>query len=279
MFTLPKVSARLKLKLTALEGSRVRRVSAARFGSCRAEDYGEHHLAVLTNLGDVQVVSLPLLKPQVRYSCIRREDVSGIASCVFTKYGQGVQGAGPAGPLPPGQVWGSHCVTGAAGKDSLGYFSQSQAPYAENCRRLWSLVTPKVGIRGGLCRANSGCPHLPAFSTPTPGFYLISPSEFERFSLSTKWLVEPRCLVDSAESKNRSHPHNGSGPEKSLGRARWVEGQMAFAPAAPRPTFPGVPALGLLRVPFPRNSASHPTHPFPARVGSLVPLILTVFSP
>lgn len=91
MFTLPKVSAKLKLKLTALEGSRVRRVSVAHFSSCRAEDYGEHHLAVLTNLGDIQVVSLPLLKPQVRYSCIRREDVSGIASCVFTKHGQGVQ--------------------------------------------------------------------------------------------------------------------------------------------------------------------------------------------
>ena len=89
VFTLPKVSAKLKLKLTALEGSRVRRVSMAHFGSCRTEDYGEHHLAVLTNLGDIQVVSLPLLKPQVRYSCIRREDVSGIASCVFTKHGQG----------------------------------------------------------------------------------------------------------------------------------------------------------------------------------------------
>ncbi|XP_059005759.1 LLGL scribble cell polarity complex component 2 isoform X3 [Mustela lutreola] len=140
VFTLPKVSAKLKLKLTALEGSRVRRVSVAHFGSCRAEDYGEHHLAVLTNLGDVQVVSLPLLKPQVRYSCIRREDVSGIASCVFTKYGQ--------------------------------------------------------------------------------GFYLISPSEFERFSLSTKWLVEPRCLVDSAETKSHSRPRNGSGPEKALDRTR-----------------------------------------------------------
>lgn len=140
VFTLPKVSAKLKLKLTALEGSRVRRVSVAHFGSCRAEDYGEHHLAVLTNLGDIQVVSLPLLKPQVRYSCIRREDVSGIASCVFTKHGQ--------------------------------------------------------------------------------GFYLISPSEFERFSLSTKWLVEPRCLVDSAETKHHDRPRNGSGPEKALGRAR-----------------------------------------------------------
>ncbi|XP_053517192.1 LLGL scribble cell polarity complex component 2 isoform X3 [Artibeus jamaicensis] len=139
VFTLPKVSAKLKLKLTALEGSRVRRVSVAHFGSCRAEDYGEHHLAVLTNLGDIQVVSLPLLKPQVRYSCIRREDVSGIASCVFTKHGQ--------------------------------------------------------------------------------GFYLISPSEFERFSLSTKWLVEPRCLVDSTETKNHNRPRNGSGPEKAWGRA------------------------------------------------------------
>lgn len=107
VFTLPKVSAKLKLKLTALEGSRVRRVSVAHFSSCRAEDYGEHHLAVLTNLGDVQVVSLPLLKPQVRYSCIRREDVSGIASCVFTKYGQGGHGAGAAGPLRVGPLWGS----------------------------------------------------------------------------------------------------------------------------------------------------------------------------
>uniref|UniRef100_A0A8D2IP41 LLGL scribble cell polarity complex component 2 n=1 Tax=Urocitellus parryii TaxID=9999 RepID=A0A8D2IP41_UROPR len=142
VFTLPKVSAKLKLKLTALEGSRVRRVGVAHFSSCRAEDYGEHHLAVLTNLGDIQVVSLPLLKPQVRYSCIRREDVSGIASCVFTKYGQ--------------------------------------------------------------------------------GFYLISPSEFERFSLSTKWLVEPRCLVESSRTKHHSRPSNGNGPgpDKSLGQTR-----------------------------------------------------------
>ncbi|XP_055448175.1 LLGL scribble cell polarity complex component 2 isoform X5 [Psammomys obesus] len=142
VFTLPKVSAKLKLKLTALEGSRVRRVGVAHFGSCRAEDYGEHHLAVLTNLGDIQVVSMPLLKPQVRYSCIRREDVSGIASCVFTKYGQ--------------------------------------------------------------------------------GFYLISPSEFERFSLSTKWLVEPRCLVDSTKTKNYNRPSNGNGtgPKRTSGQVR-----------------------------------------------------------
>uniref|UniRef100_A0AAQ4NZH6 LLGL scribble cell polarity complex component 2 n=1 Tax=Gasterosteus aculeatus aculeatus TaxID=481459 RepID=A0AAQ4NZH6_GASAC len=117
VFGLPKVSAKTKLKLTAMDGSRVRRVGVAWFGSSRSEDYGESGLVVLTNQGDVHVVSLPTVKMQVHYPCVRREDVSGIASCVFTKHGQ--------------------------------------------------------------------------------GFYLISPSEFERFSLSARCLVEPRCLVEA----------------------------------------------------------------------------------
>uniref|UniRef100_A0A673Z0X1 LLGL scribble cell polarity complex component 2 n=1 Tax=Salmo trutta TaxID=8032 RepID=A0A673Z0X1_SALTR len=116
VFTLPKVSAKMKLKLTAIDGSRVRRVGVAWFGSSRSEDYGESGLTVLTNQGDLHVVSLPGVKLQVQYPCIRREDVSGIASCVFTKHGQ--------------------------------------------------------------------------------GFYLISPSEFERFSLSARCVVEPRSLVE-----------------------------------------------------------------------------------
>lgn len=89
VFTLPKVSSKLKLKLTALEGCRVRKVTVANFGSCKTDDYSENDLAVLTNLGDIQIISLPFLKLQIRYPCIRKEDVSGIASCVFTKYGQG----------------------------------------------------------------------------------------------------------------------------------------------------------------------------------------------
>lgn len=124
------MSAKLKLKLTALEGSRIRRISVAHFGSCRAEDYGEHHLAVLTNLGDIQVVSLPLLKPQVRYSCIRREDVSGIASCVFTKYGQGTHGQVHLGPLQAAQGGGCPCISRAAGKGSQGRCGQGQAGLA-----------------------------------------------------------------------------------------------------------------------------------------------------
>uniref|UniRef100_A0A4W6EL22 LLGL scribble cell polarity complex component 2 n=1 Tax=Lates calcarifer TaxID=8187 RepID=A0A4W6EL22_LATCA len=135
VFTLPKVSAKMKLKLTAVDGSRVRRVGVAWFGSNRSEDYGESGLMVLTNQGDVHVVSLPTVKMQVQYPCIRREDVSGIASCVFTKHGQ--------------------------------------------------------------------------------GFYLISPSEFERFSLSTRHLVEPRCLVEvpphsGTSTQNRRPPDGAS---------------------------------------------------------------------
>lgn len=89
VFTLPKVSAKMKLKLTALDGSRVRRAGVAWFGSSRSEDYCESGLVVLTNQGDLHIVSLPNVKMQVQYPCIRREDVSGIASCVFTKHGQG----------------------------------------------------------------------------------------------------------------------------------------------------------------------------------------------
>ncbi|KAA8584876.1 hypothetical protein FQN60_003570, partial [Etheostoma spectabile] len=115
VFSLPKVSAKTKFKLTAHEGCRVRKVALVVFNSTVQEDYSEHTLVCLTNLGDMHLFNIPGLRPQVRYDCIRKEDISGIASCVFTKNGQ--------------------------------------------------------------------------------GFYLISPSEYERFSLSAKVLTEPLCSV------------------------------------------------------------------------------------
>ncbi|XP_015281120.1 PREDICTED: lethal(2) giant larvae protein homolog 2 isoform X1 [Gekko japonicus] len=144
IFTLPKVSSKLKLKLTALEGCRVRKVTVANFASNKNE-YSENDLAILTNLGDIHIISLPSLKIQVRYHCIRKEDVSGIASCVFTRYGQ--------------------------------------------------------------------------------GFYLISPSEFERFSLSTKWLVEPRCLVEAPENTGNNYVHSASGMEKASKKSNEESGR------------------------------------------------------
>uniref|UniRef100_A0A3Q3B2E7 LLGL scribble cell polarity complex component 1 n=1 Tax=Kryptolebias marmoratus TaxID=37003 RepID=A0A3Q3B2E7_KRYMA len=115
VFSLPKVSAKTKFKLTAHEGCRVRKVALVLFSSAAQEDYNEHTLVCLTNLGDMHLFNIPALRPQVRYDCIRKEDISGIASCVFSKNGQ--------------------------------------------------------------------------------GFYLISPSEYERFSLSAKVLTEPLCSV------------------------------------------------------------------------------------
>lgn len=98
VFTLPKVSAKTKFKLTAHEGCRVRKVALATFASVACEDYAETCLACLTNLGDVHVFSVPGLRPQVHYSCIRKEDISGIASCVFTRHGQGETGQRPRRP-------------------------------------------------------------------------------------------------------------------------------------------------------------------------------------
>ncbi|XP_039632171.1 lethal(2) giant larvae protein homolog 1 [Polypterus senegalus] len=121
VFMLPKVSAKTKFKLTAHEGCRVRKVALVNFVSASAEEYTENCLVCLTNLGDIHIFTIPGLRPQVRYDCIRKEDISGIASCVFTKAGQ--------------------------------------------------------------------------------GFYLISPSEFERFSLSARFITEPVCAVET----DRSH--------------------------------------------------------------------------
>uniref|UniRef100_A0A667Z7G8 LLGL scribble cell polarity complex component 1 n=1 Tax=Myripristis murdjan TaxID=586833 RepID=A0A667Z7G8_9TELE len=134
VFSLPKVSAKTKFKLTAHEGCRVRKVAMVVFSSTAQEDYSEHTLVCLTNLGDMHLFSIPGLRPQVRYDCIRKEDISGIASCVFTKNGQG---------------------------------EEKKSHEGQNTARDCSKV----------------------------GFYLISPSEYERFSLSAKVLTEPLCSI------------------------------------------------------------------------------------
>lgn len=37
----------------------------------------------------MMIINAHSVRLQVRYDCIRKEDISGIASCVFTKNGQG----------------------------------------------------------------------------------------------------------------------------------------------------------------------------------------------
>lgn len=76
VFSLPKVSAKTKFKLTAHEGCRVRKVALVLFNSTAQEDYNEHTLVCLTNLGDMHLFNIPGLRPQVGFGGI-------VCMCVF----------------------------------------------------------------------------------------------------------------------------------------------------------------------------------------------------
>ncbi|MGH0142527.1 UNVERIFIED_CONTAM: hypothetical protein FKN15_055416 [Acipenser sinensis] len=193
MFTLPKVSAKMKLKLTAMEGSRVRKVSVVSFNS-KMEDYSENGLAVLTNQGDLHVISLPSIKIQVCYSCIRKEDVSGIASCVFTKYGQGFYLISPS---------------------EFERFTLS-ARWLVEPRCL--VEAPPAATRQTLSRAAPD--RATVKSRYQLRFYLISPSEFERFTLSARWLVEPRCLVEAPPAATRQTLSRAA-PDRATVKSRY----------------------------------------------------------
>ncbi|XP_066592314.1 lethal(2) giant larvae protein homolog 1 isoform X2 [Prorops nasuta] len=90
IFSLPSLKPYCKYKLTAHEGSRVRKTGFAKF-SCHVELSGNHEetcLLCLTNLGDVLVLSIPELRRQLNAAAIKREDINGISSLTFTKAGE-----------------------------------------------------------------------------------------------------------------------------------------------------------------------------------------------
>uniref|UniRef100_S4RD29 LLGL scribble cell polarity complex component 1 n=1 Tax=Petromyzon marinus TaxID=7757 RepID=S4RD29_PETMA len=90
VFSLPKVTAKTKFKLTAHEGARVRKVALCDAAGQRDEWHGRSLLLCLTNLGDVHTVSVPGLRPLSRHACVRKEDISAVSSCLFTATAQGV---------------------------------------------------------------------------------------------------------------------------------------------------------------------------------------------
>lgn len=138
VFTLPSLKPFGKLKLTAHEGARLRKAGVARFQSRSDPGRTEYCLAVLSNLGEVALHSLPDLRRQMIEGCLRREDINGICSLVFTKDGE--------------------------------------------------------------------------------GFYLSSPCEFERFSLSAKRLVGPHCQVDLPEGARPQEPKGSSAKEEATAK-------------------------------------------------------------
>ena len=89
VFTLPQLKAKWKYKVTALDGSRIRKVSFINFRSKSDENYNEFDIACLTNLGDLSVYSVASLRQQLVASALKREDITGISSFIFTRHGQG----------------------------------------------------------------------------------------------------------------------------------------------------------------------------------------------
>lgn len=89
IFTLPHLKAKWKYKITALNGSRIRKVAFVNFRSRSDENYSEYDIACLNNQGELSVYSVSTLRQQLEASCLRREDINGISSFTFTKNGQG----------------------------------------------------------------------------------------------------------------------------------------------------------------------------------------------
>ncbi|XP_047351124.1 lethal(2) giant larvae protein homolog 1 isoform X5 [Vespa velutina] len=90
IFNLPSLKPNCKYKLTAHEGSRVRKTGFAKF-TCPIDSTGVHVetcLLCLTNLGDCLILSIPELRRQLNAAAIKREDINGISSLTFTKSGE-----------------------------------------------------------------------------------------------------------------------------------------------------------------------------------------------
>ena len=117
------------MKLTAVDGSRIRKISIVEFKSKSDHSYFEHCICCLTNQvgrnmhgpcvcwhlrqigsqlslthpyssifilgirflcvqGDLCVFSIPQLRRQILAGCLKREDILGISSTIFTRNGQ-----------------------------------------------------------------------------------------------------------------------------------------------------------------------------------------------
>jgi len=89
MFLLPTLKPCGKYKLTAHEGARIRKVGFTSFISKADSGYSENCLTCLTNQGDLAIHSLPEIRRHViQPQCMKKEDVIGISTFVFTPQGE-----------------------------------------------------------------------------------------------------------------------------------------------------------------------------------------------
>merc|ERR1711963_206936 len=89
MFYLPTLKPAGKFKVTANEGARIRKVGFTTFFSKSDPGYSENCLTCLTNQGDLLIHSLPeLRRQQLQEQCMKKEDMIGISTFVFTPKGE-----------------------------------------------------------------------------------------------------------------------------------------------------------------------------------------------
>lgn len=96
VFTLPQLKPFCKFKLTAHEGSRARKLDLAEFVSTADSSYSEFCLSLATNQGDFSLFSLPDCRRQLYAAHIKKEDISGINSVVFTRHGEALYLVSPS---------------------------------------------------------------------------------------------------------------------------------------------------------------------------------------
>ncbi|GLG99587.1 Uncharacterized protein GBIM_06018 [Gryllus bimaculatus] len=166
IFTLPSLKPFCKFKLTAHEGSRVRRVGFAAFSTSRPDSstqYTESCLLCLTNLGDCIVLSVPELRRQLNAAVIRREDIN---DSVLGETKRGDQGLKISGREEGG-------LQNTQERDKYEYFEEE-------------------------CSFENGISSL-TFTKNGEAFYLHSSSELQRITLSASTITQPRCCLELPE--------------------------------------------------------------------------------
>lgn len=72
-----------KHKLTATEGTRVRKLALNQFTT---ESHSETCLICLDNMGQISIYSLPTLRRQILFNCVKPTDILALSSFQFTPY-------------------------------------------------------------------------------------------------------------------------------------------------------------------------------------------------
>ncbi|XP_071814997.1 LLGL scribble cell polarity complex component 2-like isoform X3 [Apostichopus japonicus] len=87
-FSMPNLKPLRKVKLTAHDGSKVRKVSFVNFKN-KSGSYAETAILCCTNLGDVSIFGIEQLKKDYTYDLLSQANVAGIMSLIFTSRGEG----------------------------------------------------------------------------------------------------------------------------------------------------------------------------------------------